>query len=392
MSLADIQAMKALKLAKQNSSLLTEQEKVVVNKSIVYDNTAFSDGVEMGATFLKRYTIAEPCHSLKLVYTNWYLGGNSEAENPDDIIVKASIDLGSGLLIPVKFNGKKTGTINGGSYLVSDEIGIEFNKDDTFLVRTYVSVDTAGKKWLLTWSPALSGEGKIAADVTEGGTLTYVAAPGLYKPVAVIGKSQSKRKSALLVGDSIFWGSGDNTSNVDPHGYGQIAMKNNNNPYMAIPRVTERANHFATITNRQFRIQLAKYCDFALCDYGINDVRGSRTLDQIKADLQTVWGVLVKRGLPVFQSTITPATTSTDAWATVANQTIDATNSVRTQLNDWIRTTPSPLSGYFEIADLAETSRNSGIWKAGYTDDGLHPNTTAHYALAAGIDVSKLPR
>jgi lysophospholipase L1-like esterase len=98
-----------------------------------------------------------------------------------------------------------------------------------------------------------------------------------------------------------------------------------------------------------------------------------------------------KMGLPVFQNTITPSTTSTDSWATTGNQTPESSNAVRVQVNDWIRTVPSPLSGYFEIADLAETARNSGIWKAGYTSDGLHPNATGHSALAAGIDVSKLP-
>jgi len=48
-----------------------------------------------------------------------------------------------------------------------------------------------------------------------------------------------------------------------------------------------------------------------------------------------------------------------------------------------------PLAGFFEIGDLMETSRGSGIWKApGYTADGVHPSQTAHQAMSTGIDTT----
>lgn len=48
----------------------------------------------------------------------------------------------------------------------------------------------------------------------------------------------------------------------------------------------------------------------------------------------------------------------------------------------------APLAGYFEVADLAESARNSGKWRVDLgapTTDGVHPSTVIHTAMAAGI-------
>jgi lysophospholipase L1-like esterase len=117
---------------------------------------------------------------------------------------------------------------------------------------------------------------------------------------------------------------------------------------------------------------------------GINDITGGQNLAAMQARMQTVWAMLAAHGVTdIFQTTITPVTTSTDAWATVVNQTATATNGVRVSVNDWLRSKPAGITGILEVADLAETARNSGIWKAGFTADGTHPNVTGHAALAA---------
>jgi lysophospholipase L1-like esterase len=365
---------------------------LVVNRCMNLDG--LSDGVETSATYFKQFTVWDECSGLKLVYANHQTTTTGDVANPDTITIKASIDLGGGVLIPVRFSGKKTIDIDGGGFVTSDEIGINLTKGSTFFVRTYVSV-AAGKKWVKGSSSWINGEGKHqAADVTEGGALNIVADNGgYYKPIAIMGRTSVKKpttKSALLVGDSIMWGTGDSTTPRDYIGYTQTALYNKR-PLVVIARPSETAQGFNVVTNRMFRMQMIKHCGFVVSNYGINDIRASRTLAQVQNDLLAIWNMFNKMGLPVFQNTITPSTTSTDSWATTGNQTPESSNAVRVQVNDWIRTVPSPLSGYFEIADLAETARNSGIWKAGYTSDGLHPNATGHSALAAGIDVSKLP-
>ncbi len=104
----------------------------------------------------------------------------------------------------------------------------------------------------------------------------------------------------------------------------------------------------------------------------------------------------------------TPYTNGTDAWATVANQTPNGSAETnRLDYNVWIRdgapidsTTKAPvaigaaglragqaghpLAGYIDAADLGESARNSGKWKAGYTSDGLHPNAVGAAGMKDG--------
>jgi hypothetical protein len=107
---------------------------------------------------------------------------------------------------------------------------------------------------------------------------------------------------------------------------------------------------------------------------GINDIGSGRSASQIKGDLETIIAAFTK---PVYVATIEPQSSSSDDWATVANQTPDANNSVRTALNGNIRSGLAGAAGYIEFADIVETARDSGKWKVtgaafGYTSDGLH--------------------
>lgn len=104
----------------------------------------------------------------------------------------------------------------------------------------------------------------------------------------------------------------------------------------------------------------------------------------MQGDLLWLWNQRSTAGQRVIQTTITPHTTSTDGFVTTANQTVHSMTieARRVQLNDWIRAgAPTvsgppvapgtsgallagqaghPLFGYWEIADQAETARNSG--------------------------------
>lgn len=102
-------------------------------------------------------------------------------------------------------------------------------------------------------------------------------------------------------------------------------------------------------------------------------------------------------------SPATGTVVATSGWRSISNQTVFATNggftggasSRRSQLNAWIRTKPSPLWAWFELADPMESARDSGLFgvNAGWADpsktsDGQHPNVTntstqtgGHYTL-----------
>lgn len=128
--------------------------------------------------------------------------------------------------------------------------------------------------------------------------------------------------------------------------------------------------------------------------------------------LTGVWRTCADAGQRVHACTITPVDTS-GTFTTTAGQTAGAHNATRAAVNDWIRagapinsTTLAyvpvgtvgaltagqpghPLIDWFETADTVETARNSGIWKANYTEDGTHPSSVGHAAMAAAIDTTR---
>jgi hypothetical protein len=87
------------------------------------------------------------------------------------------------------------------------------------------------------------------------------------------------------------------------------------------------------------------------------------------------WNRLPKTA-KIYQVTVAPYTN--------AANTQDADNAAGTNfttanlqlINDWIRTCPAPLAGVIDFADMLMSARNSNRWKTGYTEDGIHPDTT----------------
>ncbi len=103
-------------------------------------------------------------------------------------------------------------------------------------------------------------------------------------------------------------------------------------------------------------------------------------------------------GLPTWHGTVGPRTTSNDNWLTTGGQTayspaFAAGNaSERGLLNAWKRS----QSRVVELADIEETGRDSGIWKADgtgagkFTLDGLHDWKASYAAIAASGAFSAL--
>jgi hypothetical protein len=64
------------------------------------------------------------------------------------------------------------------------------------------------------------------------------------------------------------------------------------------------------------------------------------------------------------------------------------------RINEWIRSVPAPLAGYFDPSALLETGRDSGIWISPdgqpITRDGPHLNPFGAEIGAKSIDVGRL--
>ncbi len=101
----------------------------------------------------------------------------------------------------------------------------------------------------------------------------------------------------------------------------------------------------------------------------------------------------------VFICTIPPKTTSTDNWATTANQSVNfngaGTETCRLNVNSSIRGTNigagvlASVNGVIDIEGIVGTTRGSDgaiVWQPGATGDGVHPLQAMAASIASTLN------
>lgn len=206
--------------------------------------------------------------------------------------------------------------------------------------------------------------------------------------------------SVILFGDSIPWGAGDLTSTGAKGSSGPWAryFDTLGIGHFRFAVSSMQAQHMATIISSASATYAPLQTLLQACNarcfttFGCNDLSlGSRTQAQLIADLQTIQGSITGKTWGL--ATLTPRTSSTDAYATELNQTVktDGTWSLLTAVNAAIRAKPAGFSFVAEYADDVMTARDSGIWKSsptiGFqpTTDGTHPTTLMAAYLATNL-------
>jgi lysophospholipase L1-like esterase len=359
-----------------------------------------SNGTDTGSNSETYWPISRNIQSLALSFSNFSDWGG--VANANNITVRAAVLL-YGAWTPILFQGKRDVVIEPDGIVVSDVIGAQLAAGTELRVRTYVTVSSGGKWATNTLTDNAKGEGVLnsatPSDLTTNDGAIAAGRTYGYAPFTVLGNPGSTR-TLVLVGDSILQQQHD-TINTDwsptstlQWGFARRFAYTNKIPLLNLSVIGDTVTGFVSTSGRKYAWRRGAVSDAAtvLTNFGRNDIDAGRTLAQMKADLITLWEKIRSTGAIVYQTTITPKTTSTDSWATVANQTVAETESIRVQLNDWIRTVPTPLSGIFDVADMVETSRNSGIWKANLTDDGIHPVAAGHIEMAKALTVTGLKR
>jgi lysophospholipase L1-like esterase len=241
--------------------------------------------------------------------------------------------------------------------------------------------------------------------------------------VAILGDTPTRKPIAAAVGDSIAWGVGD--SNADGgggfpgHGFISRSLLAAKIPYNRVANPGDRLSRWTQPLYSYRRYNWLPGVKNVIHEYGINDIEGgAATQALVQTNMVKSWKMIADMGCDIWQTTLTPFTTTTDNWATEGNQTVSTKQAVRIAVNAWIRdggpldpTTKlhvasgtsgalragqagHPIKGYIEIADAVETARDSGKWKTngsafGYTGDGVHPNGRAT-ALMSAVLTSKL--
>lgn len=315
---------------------------------------------------------------LQLGFGNFYVALPSPFERTPGATSQftASIEYPIGTIAAVvKFSGATLGSVADGALLISDAASVSIPRGAAFYVRVWhanpngvLSNLEAGLNNVTAAVPN-SGEwvvwGVTTPDLTQSTSNSNNQIVGRHlRPTVILGSTS--RPTFFLAGDSRL-GQGVTYDSI-PNSYGgrgevERSVGKRFGTFNAGCSSEKLADVLAG--NYSKRMQFAQYCSHVICEYGINDINAGTSFFSMVTNLATFASSF--GGKPFYQTTITPATTSTDSWTTTTNQAISdpVTNQTRTRYNDAIRLgLATPVTGCIEVADQVETARNSGIWKA----------------------------
>ncbi|MBP1842017.1 hypothetical protein J2046_000261 [Rhizobium petrolearium] len=336
-----------------------------------------------------RHFARDQITELQLLYPNWFHNGNTETGIDGSITVSASVEYPVGEFHQVTWGGAaSTAIADRTTSAPSDLLAINIPDGAEFFIRTY-STSATGILFSATEDSA-HGEGAEfgpsgITDKTMGGTIADSGTNAVYGPCAIIGTMS--KPSVFVIGDSRESAAGFDTPNylsVIGHVARAIAPTC---AYIDVSRGGERLAEF--VASHARRIALAQYCSHVVIHMGINDFTAGQTSAGALADLDTIIGLLPNQ--EVWLGTVEPVTTSSDGWTSVSGQTIDAaSNSARISYNNAIRSGVDGVAGYFDIADVFESARDSGKWKAPagapLTSDGTHQTLAGyHWGEQSGV-------
>src|SRR5216684_1459484 len=323
-------------------------------------------------------------------------GGGHDAGTGASSSITASVEYPAGTFSQILFSGSASGTIPDVSSIFSDYTSVSIPSGATFWVRIFIH-NTAGF-YYNNWQNSFLGEAislspTVISDQTMSGTITNSGSFSL-PPIAVLGMTINP--SVVIVGDSVGVGSPGGNDNEDSSAsvtcfnvkVGAIARSLGNIPFINIAAGAQVAQGW--LANSAARAPLITKGSHLICQMGINDLNGnSSTSVQLISYIQLIFG-LAAAFQKKYQTTITPLATSTDAFATLVNQTVRACGPERLNFNAAVRAGIPGLTGFFDVASALESSLNSGKWLVTptppYTGDGIHPNPTGYPLIpTAGV-------
>jgi hypothetical protein len=395
---------------------------IVGNSTFGLGGYALSGNATTGnsTTYETTWTTRQACHSVRWMFQNAYKFSNGS--NQISVKMGFSIDGGTTWL-PTFFSGQSTGVIDPGGSLYTDPMGVIIPAGTTVKVHTYVS-GGAGAVWPTEGINALCGFGTDYSMATiPAGTFSVGFGPqrmeGLTRPRRTVAPN------VVVIGDSIVWGALDGPGGM---GWCYRALA----PTMGFARLGAYgglASGYLTAPSRHCPQQFIG-TDTVICAFGCNDVAGGQSWQTIAGSLQKIWTQASAYGVrQIYQTTITPRTTSTDNFATKANQTPASAawgksgvvyggvtgNGAIISLNAWIRANgpqdsggnpvapgtagavANPvLTGIMDIAAAVQDPTDEVFWLSNGTAnyavaaDGIHPTTAGHTLMAALVPVAAL--
>lgn len=316
--------------------------------------------------------------SLQVMFPNYYINtAGVEVGSGGPATINAGIEYPAGVFTRVTFGGGVSGTIPDASQLLSDPVAVSIPRgalfwvDGLFASTIGILYSYGNANPYLRARQALATSGLADPSLTGNVPLTSVSAQ-TYAPVAVIG--QTTRGSVLLIGDSRPGGSvavlDYPTGDQACQGLGRLIGHRRALSNMGRGGIT-LANSLASSTNR---VALSAYASDIWLQLGVNDLPGASNAAAIVTNL-IAYRAILPAAKPVWCSTYEPyMVTSTDLWATVANQTVGGNESKRLALNTAVLAVPSGFAGCLDVCQAVESggTNQSGKWIPNITADGTH--------------------
>lgn len=362
--------------------------------------------------FYTPFEIAQDCSKIVLSFNAWGLNNSGESITPNAItIIDAAIDTGT-VTSAAAFTTNGTTVAGGAVDFQSDAISppagrSKFTKGEIYGLKLKVSVPaTTGvmpaaingpgssvANWQsLRYDPALT---TVSSTATPGVYTSTGTAPGTvtqqYRPI-FLGFPYVDQLSVIATGDSEIAALTDTcTTCINGNGYFQRGLTDLDGVSNPRPAINFSLSGDGTSafngTNTRWQ-QYIKYVNVGFNGLGTNDISGGSSFLGTTA-LQLGIVQLFRQGglVRVIRPELFPNTTSTDSFATVANQTGQAgwtPGAVAPQTITWFSTklNDAIYTGVMSASDLRDATVPTS-WQANGTNffatpDGKHPSVAYH--------------
>ena len=314
-------------------------------------------------------TIQKICYANKYVPWN---GNHLETNGPATITLRLGVEYPAGTFTQAKFSGATFGTMTSGQMLCSDPVSVTIPQGAIFFLRPFTQATSTDTPMAYAGGVPLDAAGGEAAcstnsDTSMGGAICNslsAAGANLY-PVAIVGTTT--KPTILFVGDSRLYGTNDTIDSTHTMGLIPRALSNYGSINVAVPG--DSAEVF--VTSNSLRSSLQQYVSHVFVEYDINGL--GYGVSTVQSSLLSIWNLFPSK--KVYQATMDPYSSTTTGCSDAQHQTPSTYESVRVGINNFIRLSYAPLTGYMDAADFTETFRDSGIWQNSFAkaDVGIGP-------------------
>jgi hypothetical protein len=323
-----------------------------------------------------------PVNGMRVVWGNYYVSVTNGTENGPGgtSTYKAAVEYPAGTITPCTFGGNATVGVTGTNDAITDPCGPAVPYGAQFFVRLLYT-NTAGTaiystggtgRWPNPGNGAVFGTG-TPQDLVASGAVP-VSSTAEFLPAAIVGYTSNP--SVCLTGDSRTYARADTPDFTGATGsLARVIGKVYAYTMMAVEQTTG-AQALANYANRS---RIIRYCSHVVDAYGINDLNLGVTAANLaitRASLATLWGK------PVIGTTLAPKTTSTDSWATTANQSVAIDPSA---FNALVRAGINGEIGYFDL-DAAVDPLGINKWPVSFVPGAT--SGSAGFSTADGIHAS----